>query len=256
MTDKIGRESKTLLDKGFFYGLSVVARLLEDENIKYALYGGTGLQAHFGRYFAGKDSLETVDGLENYFRPTSDFDIAVPLANGHLDVKCKDQDHVIEKAMSRLEETPMEICDSEIYTTSIFRNGSKRPIINIERITNDGKYDTKIWLTFIDDNNVLHQMLDERQRIKLVYDPLKAEFHVSPIEYIVAGKLSRLSLIRDVPDLIKTFETFKDIDLQKVLSIMKKRQEIEPHISAIIPIVRKGKKELLEYLYKHEMKNP
>jgi len=74
---KAGREAYTILDKPFFYGLGRVSSALENAEVKHALYGGCGLQAHFAAKIARSKSINRFPKLRGYVRPTSDYDFAV-----------------------------------------------------------------------------------------------------------------------------------------------------------------------------------
>lgn len=239
---KPGREAYTILDKGFFYGLRTVGKIFDNDEINYALYGGTGLQVHFARQTAGDKSIEEA-GLK-YLRPTGDFDIAIPptMGNGQLTA-----------TLSKLEQVEEEF-DNEIYTTSLMRNGSRRQIMLVNRTANEGNQQTIIWLTLANDNDYLTDMRKERQKINLRYNPTEAEIYVSPIEYIVAGKLARLSLFRDIPDLVVALNTFEDIDMEKVRATLKRMERKHQYISRTLPFIR-DRETTLHFLDRHHEKN-
>lgn len=246
MTDnthtKPGRESYTILDKGFFYGLAAISGLLDEAtNGRYALYGGTGIQTHFSQRLAQDRSIDTIPELQDYLRPTSDFDIAVPI------------DFERRRATSSILNLKREDeYDDELYQSTILRNGAKRPVFKVKRTTNTREYETIISLNLHNEDERYSEMIDERKSIHLLYTPLTLDILVAPPEYIISGKLARASIMRDVPDLIKTLEIFPDINLNKVAGILKKLEVKEPYVRKILGKVKEGRGSLLDYLRRVE----
>ncbi len=239
---KSGRESYTLLDKGFFYGLDAISRVLDEAaEGRYALYGGTGIQTHFSQRLAHGESIDTIPELQEVLRPTSDFDIAVP------------RDFERRKAISSLLGLKREDeYDDELYQSRIIRNGAKRPVFSVKRTTNVGEYETIIALNLHNEDDRHTEMIDERARVHLLYTPVTLNVSVAPLEYTITGKLARASLMRDIPDITKTLELFPETDLTKVADILKSLEGKEPHVRKMLSRVRGGRGLLLDYLRKIE----
>jgi hypothetical protein len=236
---KPGRDKHTILDKGFFYGLSALTKLFEEEGVPYALYGGAGLQTHFCNYFSKNRSIDTAkDYLGRYLRPTSDYDFAV--------LKTENIPKIMAKINGR-----KESFEDEEHVVYLKRNGAERPILLVDTETTDSSYDTYIWLNFHDDNMILADMVANKKQISLVYNPLHVSVDVAPVEYTVAGKLARLGLHRDVPDLVNALEIL-DVDMNAVKSILERQSMIEDHVADALQLVakarKKDKRNLISYL--------
>lgn len=67
----------TLKDRGYFESLKVLAEEFDRQKIRYALVGGTGIQARISNILcrAQKTNMNNVIGLEHLLRETKDFDL-------------------------------------------------------------------------------------------------------------------------------------------------------------------------------------
>jgi hypothetical protein len=239
--DKPGRESHTLLDKGFFYGLGSVASALASQH--YALYGGASLQAYFCDKLTNGASIDTQrEALVKLLRPTSDFDLTYPegVDLGKL-LGEHDNTKVQYETLSNLEE----------YELRIGRNGTKRLRIGVTcESTEQPKRTEQFFVTCHNDDFAHPEMMREAKKLHLLYDPLQLGVRVAPVEYTIAGKFARLSLHRDVPDLVNAL-TLLDVDLKKVEHLLARRRKVEDHVAQILTEVRKAngdKKYLIRYL--------
>jgi len=227
----------TLLDKEFLYGLKIVSQILEQEGIKHALYGGVCLQAYFCDKFSEGRSIDTVQNLPEYLRPTNDFDFVLLSDKNATDVLSKLND---AKAEGNGYDAKFEIGTAGIPLLLVGKSGDE----------------TVIQLDMYTDNLILPQYVDKIKAISVVNEPITAKISVAPLEYTIAGKLAKFNypqqdIRTDIRDLIKTLDTF-DVDIETVGKILTKRSENEPHIKKTLPIIaetqKSGKARLVEYL--------
>ena len=248
---KAGRESHSLVEPAFFYGLGLVGRMLEGRVIPHAFYGGVGAQIYIAKALAGDKPIDTVPLVSALTRKTSDYDIAIPVHEKEANLEASVGAFVGRNEYG-FDTTFEEPSGDYIFQTRLDRMGSRRPVVVIKGgcIEESGVWEeSKIHVTF-DKDEPHHTEMAESPRsslIKLVHSRVgELEIVVAPIEYVIAGKLGRGN-VNDIIDSLRVVNLYPSMDLDLLRDVAKRMAKTERRDQTGFYSI-KGIEELREYI--------
>lgn len=230
---KAGRENHSVLEPAFFYGLSLVGKMLRGRGIVHAVYGGVGAQIYIAKAVAGDRPIDQIDSLSTLTRKTSDYDIAIP-----EDVKDSELEAAVGAFVGKDEYGRPRIFDemppggNYLFQTRLKRAGSRRPVLSILdydiQESSEG-VETIVHVTF--DKDKPHHTEMARQEgskiIQLNHSKVgEVSVMMAPVEYILAGKLGRGNP-KDVEDSFRLVNLYTSMDIEIVKDVAKRMSVTE-----------------------------